>query len=93
MIYYKLKKKRKKVISSCPPGTILKGLNYLKDRSDPIALEDSEYPSWLHDLATPPKAKGGKKAGTGVVDSVADGRKLAQERKTGIKARNNLKSR
>jgi hypothetical protein len=25
----------------------LKGLNFLKNKSDPIAMEDSEYPPWL----------------------------------------------
>jgi Mitochondrial ribosomal protein L37 len=25
----------------------LKGLNYLKGRDDPVALEDEEYPEWL----------------------------------------------
>ncbi|KAI5861871.1 putative NADH-ubiquinone oxidoreductase 12 kDa subunit, mitochondrial [Durotheca rogersii] len=34
-------------ISSCPEGTILTGLNYLKNQTDPVALADSAYPSWL----------------------------------------------
>ncbi|OHF01299.1 hypothetical protein CORC01_03332 [Colletotrichum orchidophilum] len=34
-------------ISSCPPGTVLNGLNYLKNKTDPIALPDEEYPDWL----------------------------------------------
>ena len=33
--------------SSCPPGTVLVGLNYLKNKQDPVALEDAEYPEWL----------------------------------------------
>ena len=37
-------------LSSTPAGTPLKGLNFLKSRSDPIALEDLEYPSWLWDI-------------------------------------------
>ena len=34
-------------ISNCKAGTKLKGLNYLKGRDDPVALEDEEYPEWL----------------------------------------------
>ncbi|KPM38918.1 hypothetical protein AK830_g7620 [Neonectria ditissima] len=33
--------------SSCPAGTKLTGLNYLKNGHDPIALKDEEYPEWL----------------------------------------------
>ncbi|KAJ8061964.1 hypothetical protein OCU04_009747 [Sclerotinia nivalis] len=33
--------------SSIPAGTILKGLNYLKGRDDPVALKEEEYPEWL----------------------------------------------
>ncbi|KAK1600556.1 mitochondrial ribosomal protein L37-domain-containing protein [Colletotrichum navitas] len=36
-----------KSISSCPPGTVLNGLNYFKARTDPVALRDEEYPEWL----------------------------------------------
>ncbi|KAI1329656.1 mitochondrial ribosomal protein L37-domain-containing protein [Xylariaceae sp. FL0255] len=34
-------------ISTCIEGTVLKGLNYFKNRTDPVALEDSSYPPWL----------------------------------------------
>jgi large subunit ribosomal protein L54 len=30
-----------------PAGQLLKGLNYLKNKTDPIAREDAYYPSWL----------------------------------------------
>jgi large subunit ribosomal protein L54 len=30
-----------------PKGTILKGLNYIKGRDDPVALGEEEYPDWL----------------------------------------------
>jgi len=30
-----------------PAGTVLKGLNFVKGKMDPIALEDAEYPDWL----------------------------------------------
>jgi large subunit ribosomal protein L54 len=36
--------------SSCPAGTKLNGLNYLKNKPDVVALEDSEYPEWLWSL-------------------------------------------
>jgi large subunit ribosomal protein L54 len=35
------------VKSSIPAGQPLKGLNFLKDKQDPVALADDEYPSWL----------------------------------------------
>ncbi|KAI9139135.1 mitochondrial ribosomal protein L37-domain-containing protein, partial [Paraphysoderma sedebokerense] len=41
--------------SSVPAGTVLTGLNFLKDGKDPVALPDSEYPSWLWSLLDPPK--------------------------------------
>lgn len=34
-------------LSSCPEGTVLVGLNYTKGKTDPVALRDEEYPSWL----------------------------------------------
>ncbi|KAF8533522.1 mitochondrial ribosomal protein L37-domain-containing protein [Trichophaea hybrida] len=33
--------------SSVPAGTKLHGINYFKNKSDPIAMEDHEYPDWL----------------------------------------------
>jgi len=35
------------VMSSVPAGTPLKGLNFIKGKTDPVAMEDSEYPEWL----------------------------------------------
>ena len=34
-------------LSSCPPGTILSGLNYFKGKPDLVAKADEEYPAWL----------------------------------------------
>ncbi|KAJ1954272.1 hypothetical protein IWQ62_005795, partial [Dispira parvispora] len=31
-------------------GTVLKGINVYTDRTDPVALKDSEYPWWLWTL-------------------------------------------
>ena len=39
--------------SSCPPGVILTGLNYLKGQPPVIALPDEEYPPWLWKLLEP----------------------------------------
>jgi large subunit ribosomal protein L54 len=36
-----------KVVSSVPAGTVLKGLNFMKTKQDPVALADHEYPPWL----------------------------------------------
>ncbi|KAF4988332.1 hypothetical protein FGRMN_9840 [Fusarium graminum] len=33
--------------SSCAPGTVLNGLNYVKNGQDPVAKNDDEYPEWL----------------------------------------------
>lgn len=33
--------------SSLPAGTVLKGLNFFKDKQDPVAMADEEYPAWL----------------------------------------------
>ncbi|KAM3074439.1 hypothetical protein ACMFMG_002758 [Clarireedia jacksonii] len=34
-------------VSSAPEGTVLKGINYLKGRNDPVALKEEDYPEWL----------------------------------------------
>lgn len=36
---------------------MLKGINYLKDGKDPVALDDNEYPDWLWDLLDEKKQK------------------------------------
>lgn len=36
-------------ISSCPEGTVIAGLNYLKDGTDPVTMKDEDYPPWLWD--------------------------------------------
>ena len=37
----------KPALSSCPEGTILTGLNYLKGKPDLVAKADDAYPEWL----------------------------------------------
>ncbi|RYP43528.1 hypothetical protein DL770_011611 [Monosporascus sp. CRB-9-2] len=34
-------------LSSCPEGTVLTGLNYFKNKTDPVAMADDAYPEWL----------------------------------------------
>ncbi|KAE8229321.1 hypothetical protein CF326_g5710 [Tilletia indica] len=37
-------------VSACPPGTVLSGLGIFKDKAEPVALPDEEYPAWLWSL-------------------------------------------
>ncbi|GAA5832072.1 hypothetical protein JCM11251_002807 [Rhodosporidiobolus azoricus] len=77
--------------SSCPAGTVMKGLNYIKDGQDPVALEDSEYPAWLWTLANEAApTKLGKNASAGEV-LAAEKKELKRQRKAAIKAANVLK--
>jgi large subunit ribosomal protein L54 len=39
--------------SSCPQGTVLTGLNISKTGTDPVAMADDAYPTWLWDFAEP----------------------------------------
>lgn len=47
-----------------PSGTVMKDLSILKDKPDPIAMPDEEYPSWLWTLTDEAlaEAQHGKKA-------------------------------
>lgn len=38
------------VVSGTLVGTPLRHINYLKGKTDPVALEDWEYPDWLWTL-------------------------------------------
>ncbi|KAJ1029340.1 hypothetical protein NDA13_002591 [Ustilago tritici] len=40
--------------SAAPPGTVLKGVSIYKDKADPVALQDNEYPPWLFKLLDDP---------------------------------------
>ncbi|EMD94433.1 hypothetical protein COCC4DRAFT_148534 [Bipolaris maydis ATCC 48331] len=51
------------VKSSIPAGQPLKGLNFLKDRQDPIAAPDDEYPAWLWTLLDRQEKKAEQGAG------------------------------
>jgi large subunit ribosomal protein L54 len=43
----------------------LKGLNYLKGRDDPVALEDEEYPEWLWHCLDVKKKSGDEEGAVG----------------------------
>jgi hypothetical protein len=49
-------------VSSCPEGTVLTGLNYMKGKTDPVALADDEYPEWLWQCLDVMKKEGGDSA-------------------------------
>ncbi|TFK67110.1 hypothetical protein BDN72DRAFT_843486 [Pluteus cervinus] len=40
-------------LSSCPPDTVLTGLNFLKGQSPVLALPDDQYPEWLWNILRP----------------------------------------
>lgn len=52
-------------VSSCPAGTPLKGLNYIKGRDDPVALPEEEYPEWLWKCLEAKVKEGDEDAGEG----------------------------
>jgi large subunit ribosomal protein L54 len=64
--------------SSCLPGTPLEGLNYYKDRQDPVALPDEEYPDWLWTVLDREE----KEVGTGDAGEFSKSKK---ERKLAVK--------
>jgi large subunit ribosomal protein L54 len=43
----------KRAASSAPEGMVLKGINYMKDGKDPVALADEAYPEWLWEINDP----------------------------------------
>ena len=47
---------------------MLKGLNFIKGQQDPVALEDSEYPTWLWGVLTEGEAQGAAGADAGEGD-------------------------
>lgn len=76
--------------SSCPPGTVLKNLSFVKDAADPVALEDDKYPAWVWTLAE--SARKAPKEGADEAANLRNQRKaLKAERKVSMKAANALK--
>lgn len=54
--------------SSVLAGTVLKGLNFMKNKQDPIALEDREYPEWLWRVLDKGQSAGGEAMADGEGD-------------------------
>lgn len=44
---------------------MLKGLNFVKNKQDPVALEDHEYPDWLWRVLEPKEGADGGAQGKG----------------------------
>jgi len=75
-----------KTVSSCPAGTVLTGLNYLKGEPPILALPDEEYPSWLWDLTKPKVLEDDGPGGT------AEKRRLRKEHRQQLKDKNMFKT-
>ncbi|KZO98668.1 hypothetical protein CALVIDRAFT_535273 [Calocera viscosa TUFC12733] len=82
------KPKVKAPLSSCPSGTVLAGIQYLKDAPPLVAAEDTDYPAWLWTLldegAKVPSAKGAKgerQAAVREKKAAAEARREAERRK------------
>ncbi|KAJ4396922.1 hypothetical protein N0V93_001144 [Gnomoniopsis smithogilvyi] len=74
--------------STCPPGTVLNGLNYFKGKTDPVALPDAEYPEWLWScLDVQKKAGGDEESGAGDEFS-----KSKKQRRIAAKRQRNLEA-
>ncbi|RDL38639.1 uncharacterized protein BP5553_02979 [Venustampulla echinocandica] len=67
------------VISSCVPGTPLKGINYLKGRDDPLAKPDEEYPEWLWRCLDAKKPTGEEEEDANAGDMFSKSKKLRRK--------------
>ncbi|WVF69773.1 hypothetical protein IAT40_004552 [Kwoniella sp. CBS 6097] len=94
------KEKATRPPSICPAGTTMTGLSILKDKPDPVALADEEYPSWLwtilDDTSKAHKAAENevelRQEGQAGFDPIKEKRKLKNLNKEKIKGSNYLKS-
>ncbi|KAL7628715.1 hypothetical protein AAE478_000230 [Parahypoxylon ruwenzoriense] len=77
------------VLSTCPEGTVLTGINYFKNQTDPVALADHAYPAWLWTcLDVQDKAEEGAEDDAGDEFSKSKKqRKLAAKRQRAAEAR------
>lgn len=55
--------------SLAPAGTVFAGLSIFKDKPDPVARPDSEYPAWLFELLDDPAISRAKALSVGDVDT------------------------
>ncbi|KAI1476724.1 mitochondrial ribosomal protein L37-domain-containing protein [Daldinia eschscholtzii] len=79
----------KPALSACPEGTVLTGLNYFKNRTDPVALADEAYPTWLWKCLEVQK-KANEEADDDAGDEFSKSkkqRKLAAKRQRAMEAR------
>lgn len=72
--------------SAAPPGTVLSGVSILKDRADPIALEDSQYPPWLFKLLEDPSIAASSSVSAGKVLSKGEARIAARKQMKALRA-------
>lgn len=78
-------------VSSCPAGTVLSGLNYLKGQPPVLAMPDEDYPAWLWDLTNPKsKRHEGEYLGPG---SDAEKRRLRRENRQLLRDKNKFGAR
>lgn len=59
-------------MSGTPAGTKLKGLNYIKNKSEVFAMEDHEYPDWLWGLLDEVNSKSKADGGLDVTSKFYD---------------------
>ncbi|WFC99268.1 hypothetical protein MYAM1_002012 [Malassezia yamatoensis] len=79
--------------SVAPAGTVFTGLSIFKDRADPVAKPDHEYPNWLWDLLEDPAIKPSKSLIAGDVDTtgMSKGEARAAYKRSAKLARQQLK--
>ncbi|KIO04305.1 hypothetical protein M404DRAFT_1000778 [Pisolithus tinctorius Marx 270] len=77
-------------ISSCPAGTVLTGLNYLKGQPPVLAMPDADYPTWLWDLTNPKKRSPAEDVEPG---SDAEKRRLRRENRQLLRDKNKFGAR
>jgi large subunit ribosomal protein L54 len=80
------------ITSSVPAGTPLKGINYLSNKEDPVALAESEYPSWLFCAKDPILSQSGHVSSFQTEESKQSLEYLKAVRQDKIKTNNFLKS-
>ncbi|KAL4068178.1 mitochondrial ribosomal protein L37-domain-containing protein [Scleroderma citrinum] len=76
-------------LSSCLPGTVLSGLNYLKGQPPVLAKADEDYPAWLWNLTKPKTFEGEDNLPGGV----AEKRRLRKENRRRLQDKNKFGAR
>lgn len=68
-------------LSSCPPGTVISGLNFLKGQPPVLAMADEDYPAWLWGLLKP-------KTNDGVPGGEGEKRRLRKQNRQHLRDKN-----